>query len=516
MPDASSDNKRIAKNTFLLYLRMFFVMCISLYTSRIVLNTLGVVDFGIFNVVGGIVVLFSFVNYAMTNATQRYITYSLGINEGNGPSKIFNTAILVHLVIACLVILLAESIGLWLLLNKMTIPTERMDTAMWVYQLTVFGSVLVILNVPYNSDIIAHENMGIYAYISIFEVLMKLISVYILTIIDYDKLKLYALFIFVIQMLTFCIYRLYCKNKYAETRFRIYKDKKLIVEMTSFAGWSLVGNLAAVLSTQGVNILLNTFFGPVVNAARGVATQVQSAIVQISSNFQMAINPQITKSYAVNDLERMRSLVFMSSKFSFSLLLILALPIFMEAPLLLKIWLINVPDYSVSFLRIIICIILVEVTSDSLAIANQATGKVRAYQATVGLCNLLIIPLSYICLKLWEIPIIVFFVNLVVSIVSQIVRLLFMRRYISLNIIKFFKKVYGVCIVILGISSLLPTIVYYNMNEGLLRLFLVSTISIISVLLSVFYIGFSYQERKVIVDIVLSKIGSSKAVRFIR
>lgn len=234
MSNASSNNKRIAKNTFLLYLRMLFVMCVSLYTSRVVLNTLGVVDFGIYNVVGGVVVLFSFVNYAMTNATQRYITYSLGKNEVNTPRKIFNTAILVHIVIAFFVVLLAETLGLWLLLCKMTIPVDRMPAAIWVYQLSVLGSVLVILNVPYNSDIIAHENMEIYAYISIFEALMKLLSVLILTVVDYDKLKLYAFFILIIQILTFCMYRIYCKQKYPETRFHIYKDKKLILEMTSF------------------------------------------------------------------------------------------------------------------------------------------------------------------------------------------------------------------------------------------------------------------------------------------
>ena len=483
-------------------------MCISLYTSRVVLNTLGVVDFGLFNVVGGIVVLFSFVNYAMTNATQRYITYALGKNEPGVPQKVFNVSVLVHIGIALLIFLLAETVGLWLLLYKMTIPLDRMTTAIWIYQFSIIGSVLSILNVPYNSDIVAHEDMGLFAFISIYEAVMKLLAVFMLMIIDIDKLFLYALFILIIQITSFCFYRVYCKKNYEETHFHIYKDKMLIIEMTSFAGWSMVGNLAAVFSTQGVNILLNSFFGPVVNAARGIATQVQSAIVQISSNFQMALNPQITKSYAVSDLDRMKKLVTMSSKFSFFLLLILALPIFLEASQILKLWLINVPEHSVSFLRIIICVILIEVTADSLAIANQATGKVKTYQIVVGSCNLMIMPLSYICLKFYAIPEIVFLVNLVVSLLSQLIRIHFMSIYIYINFYKFIKDVYGTCLVVLVLSSIIPTCILYNMNEGILRLLVIIVTSIFTVISSVFYMGLTTNEKAIIIGIVKNRIQS--------
>ncbi len=474
---------------------MLLVMFISLYTSRVVLNVLGVVDFGLYNVVGGVVVMFSFVNYAMTNSTQRYITYAIGRNDAGYLRKVFNVAVLIHIGIALLIVLLAESIGMWFLMNKMTIPSDRIETCFWVYQFSVIGSVLTILNVPYISTIVAQEDMGIYAYMSIFEAIMRLIAIISLSLFTFDILLLYALCVLLIQVISFCIYRLYCKRKYIETRLRFYRDKTLIAEMTIFAGWSMVGNLAAVFSTQGVNILLNTFFGPIINAARGVATQVQGAIVQISSNFQMALNPQITKSYAVSDMDRMRKLVITSSKISFFLILIISLPVFIEAPLILDLWLVNAPDYSVSFIRIVICIILIEVTADSLAIANQATGKVRTYQTVVGSCNLMIIPISYLGLRFWPIPELVLFVNLMVSITSQMIRIFFMKFYISLDIMKYFKEVYGKGLMVILLSSVIPTYIYFNMSEGIIRLIIIITINTITVIFTVLCVGLTSEER---------------------
>lgn len=292
--NATENNKRIAKNTLLLYFRMLFTMAVSLYTSRVVLNTLGVEDFGIYNVVGGVVAMFGFLNSAMSSSTQRYITFELGKNDFEQLKKVFNTSVSIHAFISVVILILAETIGLWFLYNKMTIPIERMDAALWVYQGAIASTIVLIMSVPYNATIIAHEKMSAFAYISVLEVVLKLLIVYLLLIGDFDKLKLYAVLMFSIQLIIRLIYGRYCKKHFSETKFQWTKDWKLFKEMLGFAGWNLWGNCAGIAFTQGVNILLNMFFGPAVNAARGIAVQVQNAVNQFSFNFQTALNPHTT------------------------------------------------------------------------------------------------------------------------------------------------------------------------------------------------------------------------------
>ena len=280
----SDNNKRIAKNTLFLYFRMLFLMGIALYTSRVVLNTLGVEDYGIYNVVGGVVAMFGFLNLSMSSATQRYITFALGKGDKQRLQTIFSTTLQIHTLIAGIIVLLGETIGLWFLYNKMQIPVDRMDAAFWVLQCSIISSVIMIVSVPYNADIVAHEKMSAFAYISILEAVLKLAVVYMLVIFSFDKLILYAILILAIQILIRFCYSYYCNKHFAETKYKHVWDKALFKEMTGFAGWSMFGNFSAVLFGQGLNILLNIFFGPVVNAARGVAVQVQNAIQQFVGN----------------------------------------------------------------------------------------------------------------------------------------------------------------------------------------------------------------------------------------
>lgn len=354
MTDTVQNNKRIAKNTLLLYIRMLFMMAISLYTSRIILNTLGVEDYGIYNVVGGVVAMFGFINSSMSSATQRYITFALGKGNFTNLQKVFSTTLQIHVLIAVIILILGETIGLWFMNEKMQIPTNRMDAAFWVLQCSILSTIVMIISVPYNADIIAHEKMSAFAYISILEAVLKLAIVYILLIGSFDKLILYAFLLLAVQILIRFCYSLYCNKHFKETKYKHVWDKTLFKEMTEFAGWSIFGNLSGVLFGQGLNMLLNVFFGPVVNAARAIALQVQCAIQQFVNSFQMALNPQITKTYARGELEEMHKLMFRSARFSFYLLFFLSLPVLFETNFILTIWLKTVPENTVIFLRIMI------------------------------------------------------------------------------------------------------------------------------------------------------------------
>lgn len=400
MIDVSANNRRIAKNTLLLYFRMILNMLVALYTSRIVLNTLGVTDFGIYNVVGGVVSMFGFLNGLLSTTIQRYMTFELGKGNLNTFNKVFNISQIILGLLSLLIIILAETVGLWFLYNKLVIPVDRMEAALWVFQASIASTVIMLMSVPYNAVIIAHEKMSVFAYISIIEVCLKLGMVFFLFLFDMDKLVLYSFLMFIVQISIRMIYGVYCSRHFSGTRFRLLIDKSLIKEMLSFTGWNLFGNIAFLMYTQGVNILLNMFFGPLVNAARAVAVQAQGAISQFSTNFQMALNPQITKSYAIRDYSYMHKLINRSSKFTFLLLLFISLPIMIETHMVLFLWLGDVPAYSVAFLRIMIVTVIIDAVANPLMVAASATGDVKKYQSLIGGLLLLMLPISYIVLKL--------------------------------------------------------------------------------------------------------------------
>lgn len=491
----SDNNKRIAKNTLLLYVRMLFMMLVSLYTSRVFLNTLGIEDYGIYNVVGGVVAMFGFINGSMSSATQRYITFALGKGDKRRLQTVFSTTLQIHILIAGIIILLGETIGLWFLYNKMQIPADRMEAAFWVLQCSIVNTVFMIIGVPYNADIVAHEKMSAFAYISILEVTLKLVIVYLLLVFSFDKLVLYAFLSLAIQILIRFCYSYYCNKHFEETKYKNTWDKALFKEMTGFAGWSMFGNLAAVLFGQGLNMLLNVFFGPVVNAARGIAVQVQNAVQQFVGNFQMALNPQITKTYAKGELQEMHKLMYRSARFSFYLLFFLSLPVLFETKFILTIWLKMVPENTVVFLRIMICTSLIYTLSNPLIIANQATGRVRKYQAICGTILLMILPVSYICLRFGLPAYIVFIVHFMMESLTQIVRMFLLRPLIGIRIRDYFRKIYSPVLFVIVISVIPPTLIYFNMEDTLIRFFLIGCVCVFSVSLTAYMLGLSSNER---------------------
>ena len=495
MHNTSSNNRRIAKNTLLLYFRMLLMMAISLYTSRVVLNTLGVEDFGIYNVVGGIVTMFTFMNGAMASATQRYLTFELGRGDFGRLHKVFCASVHIHALISLAIFILAETIGLWFLYTHMTISVDRLGAALWVYQFAVVSCIVVLMSVPYNASIIAHEKMSAFAYISILEVVLKLLIVYMLVWFDFDKLKLYAVLMFCVQMISRIAYGRYCSKYFEETRYQWIWDKKLFREMMGFAGWSLFGNLAAVAFTQGLNILLNMFFGPAVNAARGIAVQVQNAIQGFCANFQMALNPQITKNYASADLKRMHSLVFASSKYSFFLLFFLSLPVFIEAEQILTVWLKIVPAHTANFMRLILCIIMVDAVANPLIVSAQATGKIKAYQAVVGGILLLIVPVAYLVLKLGGTPESAFVVHFAFVVLAQIARIWMIRPMIRLSVREYVKEVVCRIVGVVIFSVILPWIAYEILAPSLTRFLLIGVTCVISVGIAVYFVGLQRNER---------------------
>lgn len=474
---------------------MFFMMGIALYTSRVVLNTLGVEDYGIYNVVGGLVSMFGLLNGSMSSATQRYITFELGKGDSGNLNKIFCLSLQIHALIAVITTLLIESVGLWFLYYKMTIPPERMTAAFWVLQTSALTFAFSIMSVPYNADIIAHERMSAFAYISIIEAVLKLAIVFLLVAFPFDKLIIYSVLLAVVQLLIQICYMMYCNKHFAESHYHHVTDKKLFREIISFAGWSLFGGLSNISFNQGISILLNIFFGPVVNAARGVATQVQSAIQIFISNFQTALNPQIFKTYAQGDLEAMHTLMYRSSRFSFFLMYLLSLPVLLEAPFILKLWLKTVPDNTVIFLRIIICTTLIYTIANPILVANSAAGRVRTYYIICGSLMISVLPISYFVLQLGCPAYSVFIVHFCIEAITQMARLITIRKRTLLSIRIYFKKVYIPITLVVLLSCILPIGLHVSITDNLLRFFIVSIFSVLSVAFVAFFIGLSKSER---------------------
>lgn len=479
---------------------MLFGMLVSLFTSRVILQTLGVEDYGVYNVVGGVITMFTFLNSAMSSATSRYITFEIGKGNMEQLKKVFSTALQIHAIIALLIVILGETVGLWFLMNELVIPDCRMDAAMWVYQCSIVSCVVGIMSVPYNADIIAHEKMSAFAYISVLEIILKLAIVYLLVVLPFDKLKVYAVLVLMVGLLIRYIYTRYCHKHFEESHYIHRIDKPLLKEMSSFAGWSFWGNLAAILYTQGLNMMLNIFFGPVVNAARGIATQIQGVVQQFVSNFQMALNPQITKTYASGELDKMHSLMFRSARFSFMLLFFLSLPIMLETNYILTLWLGIVPENTVIFARIIIAISLIYTIANPCVIANQATGKVKVYQAVVGGLLLLILPISYIVLKMGAPAYSVFIVHFCVESVAQFARMYMLRNMIDLPLWSYVKNIYLPIMGVVVLSVVLPLLVYNNMQEGIIRLLAVGMTCVLSVALTSLFIGMTRNERTFLID----------------
>lgn len=495
-------NKRIVKNTLLLYFRMVLIMAVSLYTVRVVLNTLGVVDYGIYSVLGGLVAMFSFISGTMANASQRYFSYEIGRGDFEQLKKTFSITLTIYLIFGFILVLLSETVGLWFLNHKMTIPPERMNAANWVFQFTIFSFLFTMLTTPYNAAIIAHERMEVYAFVSIVEAILRLGIVYILVVFSIDKLKLYAVLMFLVTILVTFIYRTYCTRRFKECRFRLYWNKPLFIEIVGYSGWNLFGTLATVCNNQGIAIILNIFFGPVINTAQAISMQVNNAVSQFVQNFMTSVRPQIIKLYAVSELDAMLKLVIQSSRFSFFLIFILTIPMLLETEFIFWLWLKYVPEYVVLFTRIVLVITLIDSLSNPLMTAAQATGKVRLYQSIVGGMLLMNLPISYMCLRMGSFPQTVFIVAMVNSIVCFILRLIMLNRMIGLKIIPFLQRVILPIFPVVLLAYFIPALIHLGLASGWLRFIYVVISSFGASILAVYYIGMNSDEREFINQLI--------------
>ena len=437
----SDNNKRIAKNTLLLYFRMLFMMVVSLYTSRVILNALGVEDFGIYNVVGGVVAMFSVISGSLSAAISRFLTYELGKGDQSILNKIFSASVTIQLLLSLIIVVLIESVGVWFLNTKMTIPLERITAANWVLQFSIITFVINLISVPYNAAIIAHEKMSAFAYISILEVLGKLAIAFLILVSPIDRLIFYAILMCVVAIFIRFTYGHYCKKQFMECTYHFHWDKDILKQMFGFAGWNFIGASAGILRNEGINILLNLFFGPLVNAAQGIAMQVNTAVTNFSSNFLVAVNPQIIKSYSQNDLNYSYHLVLLASRFAFLLLVVLSVPIICETEVILKIWLKNYPDYAPLFVRLSLLVAISDTLSLPLVTLQQATGKIKTYQIVVGMIHMLNFPISWLFLYMGAYPYVVYFISISLSVLSLYARLYMQNKQLGISVLMFHKEI---------------------------------------------------------------------------
>lgn len=502
--DALQNNKRIIKNSLLLYLRMFFTMAIGMFTSRIILQTLGEVDFGLYNVVGGIVGMFMFIQSSMSNASSRFITYATGKGDETELRKTFQSIFTVHILLAIIVFFLLETVGYYLF-TKLSIPSERYHICLWIYQYTVVATCLNITTMPFEASIIAHEKMDFYAYLSISDVILKLLIIYVLIFIDFDKLFIYGTLFFLTNIINISIKVSYCYIQFKYITIKFLFTKQRFMNVFQFAGWSLFGNMSLILTQQGLNFLFNIFFGPIINAARGLAVQVQNIVARFTSSIHTAINPQITKSYARHDTQYMKMLIIASSRYSFFLLFVMSFPLFLETKKLLQIWLGNYPEYTVDFIRILIFQCIMDNLIYPLSFAINATANIKSTQITVSILYLCSFLTCWVILKIGLNPCWTLIINVIFNALVILLRVKLLKSHVDLSLKEYCIKIYG-NIALITISTF---IVYY-----LLRIILDEpptflTNIIIGLILSssvVWILGLSQKEKTIVKHVLNSKI----------
>lgn len=506
MTSSSSNNNRLAKNTLLLYGRTLLSMLISLYTSRVILQSLGIENYGIYNIVGGFVGIFSIMSATLTSSTQRYLTVELGKNSNSNPQQVFSAALFLHVVLCIILLILFETIGLWFLNTQLNINVNRMTSANWVYQCSIISFLFNIISTPYNAAIIAHERMGVFAYISLLDVVLKLIIAYLLYISPIDVLIFYSFLFLGVSIFDRIIYSSYCHKHFPETKFIIVKDKSLYKEMTSFAGLNFLGVLATVLSNQGVNIILNIFGGVVVNAACGISTQVLNAVSKFVNDFMTALNPQITKTCASGQYKTSMDLCYKGAKLSFFLMLIFAIPIIIRTPQILEFWLKSYPNYSVPFVRLTLLYSLILILSNPLITLVQATGKIKIYTYWVGGFRLFTLPLCFILLKLGYEPYYAYFAIIFTEIMSLVLRLIIIKKILNFSPYEFCNKVVLRIIIVTFISFIVSYIFSCIIGKSLYGLIIFSLLSLFTSIIVITYIGLRTSERYTIINFIREKI----------
>lgn len=497
MDSHSENTRRIAKNTLMLYVRMLFGMLVSLYTSRVVLQALGVEDYGIYNVVGGFVAMFSMISASLSSSVGRFLTFELGKGDVDALKRVFSTSLSIHVVLSVIIVLLAETIGVWFLNTHMTIPETRLYAANWVFQASIFAFVINLWSVPFSASIVAHERMSAFAYIGILDIVFRLLIVLFIAYsgLDFDRLIVYALLLVAVVCLMQMIYWRYCYRNFEECRINLHFDAQYWKAMSSFAGWNFIGCTAGFLKDQGVNVLLNLFIGPVVNAARGIAGMVNNMLASFSANFMAALNPQITKSYAIGDYDYMFSLVERGSRFSYYILLIFALPVLFETEFVLTLWLNVYPEHTVNFVRLILIVTMCDILSNTLINLQLATGKLRNYQLAVGGMLLMNFPFSYLCLKFGCSPESTLIVAFIISLCCLLLRLFFLHTMAGLSIKRYLCKVCINVLLVTFISMIIPFLIYMHMTDGVVRFFLICAITLFCSSLTIYFVGCTNEER---------------------
>lgn len=497
--DQSANNKRIAKNTILLSIRMVFVLFLGLYTTRVTLSALGVDDFGIYNVVGGFVSMFVFLNTSMSNGIQRFFNFELGRNGIEGARKVYVTSLVIQFLLLIIVLLLTETLGLWYLHNKMVIPTDRFEAAQWLFQFSVLSFVLVIMQVPFNAAIMAHERMNYYAFIGILDAILKLIIVLLIPFADCDLLILYSALIAGVSLLDFILAYVYAKKNFEEIGIKPLFEKGLFKSMLSFSGWNIFGTFSNMMREQGLNMILNLFFGPVVNAARGVAYQVTSGLQGFVVNISTAIRPQIVQSYAQGNHTRTINLMYSLSKASICFLYIVAYPILLEIDYVLHLWLGgNVPENTSIFVVIVVLIAFLNNLNSAVSAVVHASGKMKKYQLVGSVINILSIPVAYFALWLGYEPSSVFWVSFVFTFFMQLGSLFILKGIVNFSLFNYAKQVIWPFLMLILVSFIFPLIPYYYIEEGILRFIVVAMIGGISSCTAFYFVCLTRGEKDIV------------------
>lgn len=496
----TDNNKRIAKNTVALYFRMAITMVITLYTSRVILRALGVEDYGIYDAVGGFVAMFAVISNSLSAAISRFITIELGQGNCERMKKIFSTAVIIQVIISSFLVIISLTVGVWFLNTQMVIPENRIIAANCVFVFSVLTFVVNLISVPYNASIVAHEQMKAFAYIGIFDAVGRLAIAFAISVSTFDRLIFYAMLMCGLSLFIRFVYGWYCRRNFEECRFKLVFDKCLIKEIFGFAGWNFIGAASGVLKDQGVNVLLNLFGGPVLNSARGIAVQVSTAVTQFSNNFIVALNPQITKSYANNNNAYMITLIEKGAKISYFLLFVISLPIIINAPYILRLWIGEYPEYTVVFVRLMVLISLHESISSTLITGMLATGKIRNYQIIVGGIQMINLPISYLVLRLGCQPPVVLVVAFALSVLCLAARVYMLRGMINLKAKEFVVNVYIRILVVTIVSSMAPLALYFYYNDGFWAFVLNCIACLVSSTLFIYLIGCNNEERTFLND----------------
>lgn len=498
MSSETNNYKRIAKNTVMLYSRFLIMMLISLFTSRVILKTLGFNDFGLYNVVGGFVTLLAFLNGYISQGTVRFLTFSLGQNDQKKLNEVFTASLTLHIFLAFLIFIFGETFGLWYVENKLNIEAGRESIAIFVYHLSLVTGCLSVIMTPFTASITSHEDMGIYAYISIFDIVMKLIIVYLLLIVNTDKLRMYAIFYFIVSLMTTSFYFLFCKKKYPECSCKLKTDFQLYKQMFNYIGWNAIGAIAFTLNGQGITILLNIFFGTIINAARGVAGSISNIVSQFVFNFQTAMRPQIIKKYAEGNLKEMEKIIVYCAKYSSYLCMLFGIPLFLESHSILSIWLGKVPPNASVFVQLTIIQIMFQSMDFPVGYGINAVGKMKLPNLTSSFVYLLVLPVSYICLKLGAGPTIAYATTVLAFPFTMLFDVLILNKYINFKISHFYFSVVLKTIVLTIVSSIIPLVIHIRMEEGWHRVIIVSISSIMVTILVLYTMGIDDKMRLII------------------